>query len=268
MKYNEKANSPPRVLVYGEPASGKTGMIAQLANAGYRILLHDFDQNARVIGSYLKPGHADIYIKSYEVAKLAGTSIFDGGKVDVNKLAVAELRVFTQMLERWKADGDDLGPAADLTAKDIVVIDSGTFLGELLLMAAREDPEAKRDGRSLYNVAGNYYGAILDFLCGKRMGASVLMLTHLMQTGEKDDKGNFVGKTRDIPVAIGEKMSKRMPTYFSDIWHLEVDRGGNRKFNTAATSQAGLRTSAPDKIKAIEPFDVASMFNRLTGVGG
>jgi len=56
-----------------------------------------------------------------------------------------------------------------------------------------------------------------------------------------------------------------MPTYFSDIWHLEVDRAGQRRFNTAATSQAGLRTSAPDKIKSVEPFDIASMFNRLTG---
>lgn len=261
----ENINMPPRVLVYGEPASGKTGCIAQLANAGYRILLHDLDQNARVIGSYLKPGHADVFIKTYEVAKLAGTAIFEGGQKDITKKAVQELRAFTKMLEHWNEDGDDLGPAASLTSKDVVVIDSGTFLGELLLMAAHEDPETKKDGRSLYNVAGRYYGAILDYLCGKRMGASVLVLTHLMQTGDKDDQGKIIAKARDIPVAVGEKMSKRMPTYFSDIWHLEVDRAGNRRFNTAATSQAGLRTSAPDKIKAVEPFDIASMFNRLTG---
>ena len=45
---------PPRILLCGEAASGKTGALAQLANAGYRIMIHDFDQNTRVIGSYLR----------------------------------------------------------------------------------------------------------------------------------------------------------------------------------------------------------------------
>jgi hypothetical protein len=152
-----------------------------------------------------------------------------------------------------------------LTAKDVIVIDSGTFLGEMLLLAAHEDPETKRDLRSLYNVAGRYYGAILDHLTGPKVGASVIVLTHLMQTGEKDDQGKIVGKARDIPVGIGEKFSKKMQTYFSDIWHLEVGRDGKRSFKTGATDKASLRTSAPNLIKQAEDFDLASMLDRLTG---
>jgi hypothetical protein len=265
MKF-EATKTPPRVLICGEPASGKTGALAMLANAGYRLFIHDFDQNARVIGSYLKPGHADIYIHTYEVAKVSNTPLFDSGPKDATKQAVKELKTFTSMLERWKETDFDAGPSTNLTAKDVIVIDSGTFLGDMLLLAAMEDPDTKRDGRSLYNVAGRYYGAILDYLCGSRNGASVIMLTHIMQTGEKDAQGNIISGRRDIPVGVGEKFSKRMPTYFSDIWHLEVDRGGNRQFKTAATSQVSLRTSAADKIKATEPFDLASMLNRLIGV--
>ncbi len=55
-----------------------------------------------------------------------------------------------------------------------------------------------------------------------------------------------------------------MQTYFSDIWHLEVDRAGTRTFKTAATDKASLRTSAPTLIKAAEPYDLASMLDRLT----
>ena len=55
-----------------------------------------------------------------------------------------------------------------------------------------------------------------------------------------------------------------MQTYFTDIWHLEVDRAGNRSFKTAATDKASLRTSAPTLIKAVEPYDLASMLDRLT----
>ena len=260
----ESSTMPPRILICGEPTVGKTGAIAQLANAGFNVYLHDMDRNARVIGAYLKPGHAPIRIQSYEVAKLTDTAIFAGGPANVGQKAVAELRRFTKMLEHWKEDDFDAGPTSALTSKDVIVVDSGTFLGELLLLAAKEDPETKKDGRSLYSTAGRYYKAVLDYLTGNRVGASVIMLTHLMQTGEKDDQGRIVGKAREIPVAVGEKASKMMTAYFSDVWHLTVDRSGNRQYLTSATDTAGRRTSRPDLIKATEPFDLAALLKKLT----
>lgn len=260
----EAAKLPPRILICGEPAAGKTGALAQLANAGYRLMIHDFDSNSRVIGSYLKANAADVYINTYAVAKITNTNLFAGTGM-ATKQAVDSMRSFCKLLEHWKTDSEDLGPVSAMTARDVIVVDSGTFLGEMLLLAAHEDPESKRDQRSLYNVTGRYYGAILDYLTGPKVGASVIVLTHLMQTGEKDDQGKIIGKARDIPVAIGEKFSKKMPTYFSDIWHLEVGRDGKRSFKTAATDKASLRTSAPNLIKPVEDFDLASMLDRLTG---
>jgi hypothetical protein len=259
----EAAKLPPRILICGEPASGKTGALAQLANAGYRLMIHDFDSNSRVIGSYLKPNAADIFITNYAVAKITNTNLF-AGTGTATKQAVDSMRLFCKMLERWKTSTEDLGPVESLTPRDVIVIDSGTFLGELLLLAAHEDPETKRDLRSLYGVAGRYFGAILDHLTGPKVAASVIVLTHLMQTGDKDDQGKIIGKARDIPVGIGEKFSKKMPTFFTDIWHLEVGRDGKRSFKTAATDKASLRTSAPHLIKAVEDFDLASMMDRLT----
>lgn len=278
MKF-ENVKAPPRVLICGDPASGKTGALAQLANAGYRLFIHDFDQNVRVIGSYLKPDAASVYVHTYTAAKLTAGNLFSGdiankeAKVKATEeaasgasiQAVKQLRDFTARLQQWKEDGEDIPASKNLTSKDVIVIDSGTFLGEMLLLAAYEDPRTKRDLRSLYQVAGDYYGAILDYLCGTNIGASVIVLTHLMQTGDKDDQGKFIGRIKDIPVAIGEKASKRMPSYFSDIWQLEVDRIGNRSFKTSATDKIGLRTSDPVRIKNVEPYDLASIFNRLTG---
>ena len=261
----ESVAMPPRILICGEPASGKTGVLAQLANAGYRLLIHDFDQNSRIINDYLKPGHAPVYINTYTAAKQATISLFDNTAASATK-AQAEAKRFAQAMLHWKTDTEDLGPSSELTYKDVVVIDSGTFLGDLLLAAAPADKHAKNDNRSHYQIAGAYYADILDRLTSVDMGASVILLTHLMQTGEKDDQGRIIGKARDIPVGIGEKFSKKMQTYFSDIWHLEVDRAGNRIFKTAATDKASLRTSAPNLIKASEPYDLASLMNRLIKV--
>jgi hypothetical protein len=216
-----------------------------------------------VLASYLKPGAADVYVNTYAVAKITNTNLFAGSGT-ATKQALDSMRLFCKMLEHWKTDSEDLGPTSKLTSKDVIVIDSGTFLGEMMLLAAHEDPETKRDLRSLYNVAGRYYGAILDHLTGPKVAASVIVLTHLMQTGDKDDQGKIIGKSRDIPVGIGEKFSKKMQTYFSDIWHLEVGRDGKRSFKTSATDRASLRTSVPNLIKPVEEFDLASLFDRLT----
>jgi len=93
----------------------------------------------------------------------------------------------------------------------------------------------------------------------------VLVLTHIMKSGEKDQNGAWLKPPREVPVGVGEKFSNKMQTYFSDIWLLAVGRGGERSFNTAATSLAARRTSAPNKIKAVEPFDIAKLFDLLTG---
>lgn len=259
----ESVKMPPRILICGEPASGKTGALAQLANAGYRLLIHDFDQNSRIIDDYLKPGHAPVYINTYTAAKQSALSLFDTAPASPANIH-AEAKRFARTILHWKTDTEDLGPCTSWTPKDVVVIDSGTFLGDMLLAAAPADRTAVKDNRSHYQIAGAYYGDVLDRLTSVNMGASVILLTHLMQTGEKDDQGRIIGKSRDIPVGIGEKFSKKMQTYFSDIWHLEVDRAGNRSFKTAATDKASLRTSAPTLIKAVEPYDLASMLNRLT----
>lgn len=261
----EVSKLPPRILICGESASGKTGSIAQLANAGYRILLHDFDQNSRVIGSYLKPGHADVFIKTYDVARLTNAGLMGGSK-EVQVAAVKQMNEFYKMLKHWKTDTEDLGPSSNLTNKDVIVVDSGTFMGELCLLASHEHPEANKHLPTMYRIAGQFYASILDYLTGASISASVVMLTHIMQTGDKDDQGKIVGKSRDIPVGVGEKLSKRMPQYFSDNWRLDVGRSGERTFATGATDKMSLRTSAPDKIKAVEPFDLASMMNRLIGV--
>jgi hypothetical protein len=258
----EQGKMPPRVLICGESASGKTGAIAQLANAGYRILLFDFDQNSRVIGSYLKEGHADIFVKTLNAARLTNAGVLGGAK-ESQQTAVKQMNEFYKMLQHWKTPEEDLGPSKDLSPKDVIVIDSGTFLAELCLMAAYEHPDANKHTPTIYRIAGQFYASILDYLTGSNVGASVVVLTHIMQTGDKDDQGRIVGKARDIPVGVGEKMSKRMSQYFSDIWKLEVGRSGERTFQTGATDKMSLRTSAPHKIKATEPFDLASMFNRL-----
>jgi hypothetical protein len=130
-------------------------------------------------------------------------------------------------------------------------------------MAAFAHPKANDHLPTIYNWAGKFYSGILDYLTGPDNKASVLFLTHVMDSGQKDKDGTFIGKIEQVPVAVGEKISRRMAQYFTDVWHIEIGPTGQRQIKTAATDKMGLRTSAPLSIKPVEPFDVASMFDRL-----
>lgn len=258
MEYKQ-VTLPPRVLICGESTTGKTGSLAMLSNAGYRIMLHDFDNNSRVIGNFLKDGHAPIYTQTYDVVDVSDDLMGDIAKPAAR--AKDELRRFFKQLSHWKTDTEDLGKSTEWTPKDIVVIDSGTFLGRLCILAAHLDPETKRDGRSLYNTAGKYFHRICVKLRAANMGASVIMLTHIQLTGDKDEQGNILNGV-NIPTAVGTKMSESLPSYFTDVWRIEVNARGERQYKTAATSKMGLRASTPN-IKATEPFDLAAMFSKL-----
>lgn len=264
MKIERGAKGPIRLLLMGEAATGKTGALAQLANAGYRILLHDFDQNSRVIADHLKEGHAPVYVQTYDVARLTNNGMLDTGKA-VEQLAVKELNRFAAQLKHWNADGEDLGTWDTWTPKDVVVIDSTTFMSRMLMLAGAQHPKANANEKTIYKYAGEFQTKILSDLTSRNNGASVIVISHLKQTGERDADGNLTGNNiRNIPTGVGVAESKSMPTYFTDIWEIQIGATGKREIKTAATNKTALRASSP-LINATEPYDLASMFNRLLG---
>jgi hypothetical protein len=248
----------------GRSASGKTGALAMLANAGYRIMLHDFDQNSRVITNYLKPDHAKIYRQIYGVARLTNNGMLDTGKA-VQKQAVAELNRFVAQLKHWQTETEDLGTWDTWTAHDIVVVDSSTFMARMLQLAAYEHPKANADERAIYKYAGEFQTKILNDLCSDANNASVILTAHLQQVGEKDSQGNIISNLENIPTGVGVAAAKTIPSFFTDIWEIQVNAGGKRVIQTAATNKTPLRASSA-VIKPIENYeDFASMFNRLLG---
>jgi hypothetical protein len=263
LKIERGTKGPIRLLLMGEAATGKTGALAQLANAGYRLMIHDFDQNERVIADHLKEGHAPVYVQTYDVARLTNNGMLDTGKA-VEQQAVKELNRFAAQLKHWNMDGDDLGTWDTWTPKDVVVIDSTTFMSRMLMLAAPQHPKANANEKTHYKFAGEFQTKLLTDLTSKNNGASVIVISHLKQTGDRDTDGNIIGNVRNIPTGIGVAESKSMPTYFTDIWEIQINATGKREIKTAATSKTALRASSPS-INPVEPYDLASMFNRLLG---
>lgn len=254
---------PIRLLLMGDSTSGKTGALAQLANAGYRLLLHDFDQNSRVITNHLTPQHAPIYIQAYGVARLTNNGMLDAGKA-VQQAAVKELNRFAAQLKHWNADGDDLGSWDTWTPKDIVVIDSATFMARLLVLAAAEHPKVNANEKTLYKYAGDFQTKIYADLTSDANKASVIVIAHEMPDGDRDTEGNIVSNHKTIPSGVGRAAAKQSSSYFTDIWQIVVGATGKREIRTSATNKINLRASSP-LINNVEPYDLASMFDRLLG---
>lgn len=52
---NYKAEKPIKMLVMGDTGTGKTGALASLANAGYKLHILDYDNGLDILSTKVKP---------------------------------------------------------------------------------------------------------------------------------------------------------------------------------------------------------------------
>lgn len=225
----KEAGGAGRILIVGYPGSAKTGSLASLANAGFKIRMIDYDGNYEPLFQYCTPaGLANIDIVSLEDKLRKGMRYVE---------VVGEPTAYTQgwkLLDHWKyknKDGTetDLGASKDWGADTIVVVDSMTTHGISALRYATflkgKTPENMTDatwglGMSMQE---SYYEALTAV--GNRF--HVIVLGHLKMIGPKDvRKGdddltkmlkNEVAQlvpTRLFPSALGQALPPTIGGHF------------------------------------------------------
>jgi hypothetical protein len=236
---------PIKMLLLGMSGSGKTGMLASLAVAGYNLRILDYDNGTEILGQVLKNNPAAI------------------ARVDVEKC----LDVFEQGQDKsikWKADkkGDmaypkglatldnwpGLGSAKSFGPNDIVVLDSLTFLGEAIMRYVLSmngkngttwDPKA---GPTEPNW-GSAIGLQEDFLAllTSNLKCHLIVTAHLKTVKQG-------GIDVPVPSALGQKLPPNVATYFNHALKAE-SKGGARKLLTTTQGLLELKSAAPKSVK-------------------
>lgn len=267
-----KETAAARALIVGYPGSAKTGALACLANAGFKLRILDFDGNYEPLLQYCTPeglANIDLYSAEDKLKEGARYAAPDGEP----KAFVSAWR----MLDRWKYIGQDgkevdLGASKTWGSDTIVVVDSLTSMGQAALRRAMflkgKTPENNTD--STWGFAMAEQEALVEALTSTTNRHHVIVLAHLKMIGPRDlRKGDddltqqlkkeaaALVPTRLFPSALGHALPPMIGGHFPILIEaaLEGLPGGRvrRVLKTVPRPELDLKVPSP---KVAASYDV------------
>lgn len=254
---DHEANKRTKILIVGEGGAGKTSLAASLANADYNLRILDYDNGLNILKSYVEPDKIDNII--YRTCTGDGEIDAKGDEI---------VRAFAQganlLFRGWKTSKDeDLGNIRDWTEKEVLIIDTGTYMGIAAQKAALRgvgkkctDQLAQADWGTAQRLVEN----VLSLVNSSQVKCNVVILAH--PTFVDDEYGS----SKMFPNICGKGLNTRVSHYFNDMYRLDVKRKGQefvRTFRTTSDHKMSLKNSAPKFIKPEEPADLAAIFAKL-----
>lgn len=215
-----------KALIYGPPKSGKTALLAALAEAGYTLWWFDFENGIKTLlnPDILKPQfRKNIKVfnipdhRGYPIAIDVMRELFKGGK---KKFCFLHGKNMCPLCSKepgakW-SDEIDLSTFGD---KDIFVGDSWTQIAnsaanKVTLKEWNKDPDYKMTFDD-YRLQGMYQDEILSKI--QVANIHVAMITHETDVEKSETKEKLVpnGGTRNY--------SKTMAKYFDEVVYLKVE---------------------------------------------
>jgi len=266
---NHQSNRICKLLLIGDSGTGKTGALASLVAAGYKLRILDMDNGLDSLTQQCKQRKLDMSNIDFRTLRDKYKSSPIGPVIEGIPKAFVEA---TQMLDNWKYTYDnqliDLGKPETWTDDTVLVIDSLTFLSNAAMAwasAVKVPHGAKgQDGRAVYGEAQKALEHILSLLTSEHFRANVIVISHITYI-DRDD-----GTRKGYPMATGQSLSPKIPAYFNSVALCESQGAGTnikRTIRTAPTSMIDLKNPASFRMAEQLPIEsaLADFFKTLKG---
>lgn len=273
-----------KLCLYAESGTGKTGALAALANAGYKLAILDFDNGLDVLMTYTRPE----CLKNIHYVTLQDemevTSVMHGklkAKQAMETLSPSQLHPPTaypkalKLLNRWREkevkdkEGNITTPAVDLGKTQhlgedwFVVIDSMTMLGRWMMFYVQARAGHDTIWRGDWGVAMEMQENLTQLVCSSNYKTNVIVNAHVKTaTAETDEKGNVVESKSDrgeighkYPSWLGSTLPPKAQRYFNNALTLEEQTGtGKREIKTFGVQDMTLKSTAPKALDKKYPL--------------
>jgi len=254
---NHQSNQFTKLLIEGDSGSGKTGALASLVCAGYKLRILDLDNGLDALKAYVeRECPAALAEVEYRTLRDEYKSGPEGPVISGSPKAFTTA---VKLIDRWKYTYEggevDLGPPKDWGPECILVVDSLTFLSDAA-WAFREPlavrgKDGKYDARAVYKDAQDAIESVLAFITGESFRTNVIVISHIRYIERED------GTTKGYPTSIGSALGPIIPRYFNSVALCE-NKGAKRSIRTAATALIDLKNP--------KPFDMAPSYPIETGL--
>lgn len=287
---NHHSSETVKLLLLGNRGEGKTGALACLANAGYRLVILDFDNGLDILGQYLTPEAAKrvfYFSLTDKMCVAPARGLLKGSLPRMVVKPQGEPRAFVnalQLLSEWKTPTEDLGKPSSWGPDTILVLDSLTFASAAALRyilyvnnKSGEHPSMNDLGNAMSEIEG-----LMERLYSTDIKCNVIMLAHIVrfgggqtkeidpETGERKLLETDTDQGEGWPSTLGRKLPPKIGGYFNTVVRARCQVFGaseKRTIETKSHDNLILKSSRPNDIPASLPLDtgLATIFKILRG---
>lgn len=263
-----------KALHIGEQGSGKTGALAALANAGYRVRILDCEAGTQVLGGLFLPdgtlgsnGKPSPYkFDSHKnLSKLTVTEQLRKVKDRMIPLTANAWDKCLTHLTNW-TDGDDKpGNVATWGPRSIFVLDTLSSISRFALNThlAQNARLAGPIYQADWGVGQSMIDGLLEMLTSDEVKTNVIINCHVTYMGgefsdPKTQPGLHALPAQGFPKSLGKKLSQDLGGKFNTILEFASTGFGpaaKQKIFTKTRGLIKLKSTAPLKAKAEYPLE-------------
>lgn len=253
-----KNDQPIKMLLIGNSGTGKTGALASLAEAGYKIRILDFDSGVESLAAALSKNPKALANVIYEPCTDALKGL--NGRVVPDGMPTAFAKALN-LLTNWKIAGEqgyDLGIPATWGKDTILVIDSLTLMSNasmrriIQLNGGRADTGGK-PYQSDWGAAGQEIEGVLQLLYSDSFKCHVIVTSHITMIGGDEKTG---AGAKGYPSALGQKLPTKIGRYFNTILLADIKGvGTNAKRIIRSAPEGMVEVKCPYPIERELPLE-------------
>lgn len=250
-----------KIILIGDSGSGKTGALASLARAGYRLGILDFDNGLDILANILKAKDPKALANVNYLSCYDDKHSTKDGKVAIKGKPVAFANAI-KALDDWP----DLGSPAEWGPDSFLVIDSLTMMANACMdyVQYANNHYGQRPTLPEYGTYGDLMLETLSMIAAESFKTNVIVIAHLKQVGNVEEE-MFI-----YPNALGQMVSTNIGQYFNNIIYAKSSGTGNnqrRKIFTQPRGSVLAKNSNPFVAKAEYDLEdgLAQFFSDLRG---
>src|SRR5574337_427180 len=258
----DACSDPAKIILMGKSGAGKTGSLASLIAAGYKVRMIDTDKGVRSLRSLVTdpryPYKAMIDKLGIDLREAVNYIPIDlpmslrvvnhkiGDKSTTETLlGPKDGKAFNKvigLLENWKDGEKTYGHSSTWESDTVLVLDSFSTLAKYAYyysQALNGRLGARDEGRDYQRDIGNAQNQLtrlLEMLYDSTLRCNVIVITHITwvdeakgvaQQPKADEKGNITSSPDGFPSAIGRALSPQMGKYFNDAYVMKATGSGS-----------------------------------------
>lgn len=250
-----KDDERKRIIVYGDPFTGKTTLVAKLAEK-FKLKWIDIEHGASsILRNVDKKYHSNIdliQIPDSKVNPMAAETvlkIFDGAKCII---CIEHGKVSCPICAKVPGPAMNEICLRDMQKNEIVVLDSATqFSNSVMSHIARKQSVDYKPERDDYAVQGRLLDKVFTQMQGGHYNCVIISHAALIGT-EKSDK-----ITKLVPIGGTTNYSRTFAKFFDDVVYCEL-LNGKHKFTSSTGASPQVITGSKSNV-SIEDMPVPSL---------